>query len=131
MNGSSPKAVIDTNIIFMAWYNPLGKCADVLRYAREGRAELFSPDSVREEIIRVFRKNNFSEEEIEDFVADLPVRWVDKEIYMKVINKTAVKHRADKPIEAVSIILNYGILSANKHFKNRLDINKLLEMIRK
>ncbi len=129
MNGSRIKIVIDTNIIFMAWYNPLGKCAEVLRKAKEGRLELFSPDSVKEEITRIFRKHNLTDKEIDEFINEIPVTWINKEIYMKVIKQTKIKHKADKPVEAVSLILNCKVLSADKHFKGRIDVNKLLEKL--
>ena len=115
----------------MAWYNPFGKCAEVFRRAREGKIELFSPDSVKEEIVRVFGKYGLGQEEIEEFLNDFPISWVDKEIYTKLIDKTKVKHKPDKPIEALSLILECGILSADKHFKNRADINELLRKLEK
>jgi len=123
------KLVIDTNTIFMSWYNPFGKCAEILRYAREGKIELFSTDSVREEIVRVFRRNGLKEREIQDFLVDLPISWVDKQIYVRFIEKTKVKHKADKPLEALSLVLNCEILSADNDFKNRLDLNKFLKRL--
>lgn len=120
------KIVIDTNIIFMAWYNPFGKCADILRKAKEGKIELYAPESVKKEIIRVFERRNLVQDEINDFLEDFPINFVGQEIYTKIINRTKVKHIADKPVEAVALILNCRILSADHHFKNRIDINKLL-----
>jgi hypothetical protein len=122
------KIVIDINILFMAWYNPFGKCGRVLRKANENKIEIFAPDSVKEEIFRVLRREaKLTDWEIEDFLFDFEITWVEKEVYGKFLDKTKVKHKADKPIEALSLILNCGILSADYHFKNRLDINELLK----
>ena len=103
MSGSL-KVIIDTNIIFMAWYNPLGKCAEIIRKAREGKVQLFSPDSVKEEIIRVLKRYKLNE--IDEFLNNLPIIWESKEIYAKLISKTRVKHKADKPLEALALILD-------------------------
>ena len=128
------RVVIDTNIIFMAWYNPSGKCAEVLRKAREGKTELFASDSVKKEIIRLFKKNNFTDEEIKEYLGDFPINWIDKELYQDFLEKTKVKHKADKPIEALALVLNCGILTADRHFdnvKNKINIDELLAELEK
>lgn len=131
MSGSQiKKIVIDTNIIFMSWYNPFGKCADVLRAANEGKIELFAPDSVREEIIRALKKHNILQEEIQEFLRNLPINWIERDIYENLLDRTKVKHKADKPVESVSLMLDCGILSADHNFKDRVDVNKLLEELK-
>ncbi len=50
-----------------------------------------------------------------------------KELYKDYIGKTKVKHKAYKQLEALSLALNCKILSADKHFKNRVDVNEILE----
>ena len=60
----------------------------------------------------------------------LPVELqVEKEVYNRFLDKTKVKHKSDKPIEALSLVLDCEILSADYHFKNRIDINKLLKSL--
>ena len=127
----SLKIVIDTNIIFMAWYNPFGKCAEVIRKARQNKIQLFSSDSVKKEILVVFKRHGLNEEEIKEFLDDIPITWIEKEVYESVLDKTKVKHKADKPVEAVALILECGVLSANKHFKDAKNIDELLEDIDK
>ena len=39
------------------------------------------------------------------------------------------QERPDKPIEALAKTINCGVLSADKHFKDRINIDKLLEKI--
>ena len=127
------RVVVDTNIFFMAWYNPEGKCAKIQKKSRDGKIILYSPDSVRKEIVRVFQRHNQSDEQIESFLNDFPTIWIGKEIYDEYLDKTQVKHKADKPVEALSLALKCGILSADNHFryiKNLMDIDKLLEELK-
>ena len=121
------KLVVDTNTLFMSFYNPRGKAARIIEFAIEGRLELFSPESVKDELFEVIKREfGFPEFHINFLIDSLPIKWVGKEIYKEAINKTEVKHKADKPVEALALILNCEILSADEHFKSRIDINKLL-----
>jgi predicted nucleic acid-binding protein len=135
MNGSKqiPKIVIDTNAIFMALYNPLGKAGRIFDLANKEKINLFSTDTVRLEIIRVLKRElKWEDELINEKVNSLPIIWVEKDIYSNLLNKTKVKHKADKPIEALSLVLNCDILSADEHFKdlkNRADIDRLLKSL--
>ncbi len=122
--------VIDTNILFMAWYNPSGKCAEVLKRAGKGSLEIYVPDSVKKEIFSVLKREALlSVQEIEDFLSDFEINWVDEDIYRKFLDKVKVKHKPDKPVEAAALALGCGILSADYHFKNRIDIDNLLKNI--
>lgn len=128
MNGGKTRVVIDTNVIFMAIYDTNSKAGRVIELANKDKIGLFSTDSVKKELFRVLKRElDFSEDKIEFIIGNLPITWIDKEIYKRALDKTKVKHKADKPIEALAIILDCGILSADKHFKNRVNINKLLE----
>jgi len=132
MNGSNKilKIVIDTNVLFMSLYNPNGKAGKIIDSANEGKLELFSPESVKIEILRVLKREmDLSESELDFIIESLPVKWIEESIYSEALGKTKVKHKADKPIEALSLILDCGILSADYHFKNRIDINKLLKSL--
>ena len=133
MNGSNfEKVVIDTNIIFMALYNPYGKAGEIIKFAFSNKIKLFSTDSVKEEIIRVLKREmNLSDIEINKIIPSLPITWINREIYINKLKNTKVKHKPDKPIEALAITLNCGILSGDKHFKDRIDINILLENLRR
>ncbi|MBS3079831.1 PIN domain-containing protein [Candidatus Pacearchaeota archaeon] len=130
MNFFLNKIVIDTNILFMAWYNPFGKCGEVLRKANKGEIKIFAPDSVREEIFRVFRREaNLMDLEIEEFLFDFEINWVGKNVYEKFLDKVKVKHKPDKPVEATALALNCGILSADNHFKEKINIDELLDSL--
>ena len=133
MNGSL-KAVIDTNVIFMALYNPESKAGKIIQYAVEGKIHLFSTDTVKEEIKRVLKRElSYTEEELNSTIESLPIAWIGKEIYFSFLPQTKVKHKPDKPIEALSLVLGCGILSADEHFKNvrsLLDVNEFLKKIR-
>jgi predicted nucleic acid-binding protein len=129
MNGSDEKRfVIDTNVVFMSLYDGESKAARLIKFDNCGKIKLFSPESVKKEISLVLeREMDFSEEEILFILDSLPITWIKKEFYREFINKTKVKHLPDKPVEAVSLMLNCGILSADYDFKDREDINKLLK----
>ncbi len=133
MNGYINKAVIDTNVIFMALYSRQSKAGKIIQYALEGKIKLYATDTVKEEIKRVLKRElYFSDEEINKTITSLPVTWIEKHIYESALDKTKVKHFLDKPVEALSLILNCGILTANKkHFKERIDVDKFLKEIEK
>lgn len=133
MNGSQIKAVIDTNVIFMAVYEPNSKAGNIINAALNNKIKLYSPDSVKEEICRVLKRElNFTDDEIKEIIFSLPIIWIEKEIYKDFLEKTKTRHKPDKPVEALSLVLNCGILSANKeHFKERIDVNVLLKELEK
>ena len=132
MNGSKeiPRVVIDTNVIFMALYNPLGKAGRIFDLAIRNKINLFSTDTVKIEIARVLKRElRWEDDLIDKKINELPITWIEKEIYSDFLEKTRVKHKADKPLEALSLVLSCEILSADEHFtalKNRADIDKLL-----
>jgi len=132
MSGSreAPKIVIDTNAIFMALYNPFGKAGKILDLANREKINFFSTDTVKVEIARVLKRElKWEDNLIAKKISELPVVWIEKDFYSTFLDKTRVKHKADKPLEALSLALNCEILSADEHFKlakNRGDIDKLL-----
>lgn len=130
-NDVGEKFVIDTNVIFMSLYNPESKAGKLIQLAEQGKIALFSPDIVEEELKRTLKKElNLNDKEIRYILDSLPLTWIGREFYKEHIKKTEVKHRADKPLEALSLLLNCRILTADKHFKKRVDINEILEKSR-
>ncbi len=133
MNGILIKIVVDTNILFMAIYNETGKADKILQLAAKNKIILFTPISVKEELSNVLKREfDWSDEEIENDIEELPIKWIEKELYEPILEMTKVKHKADKPIEATALLLNCGILSADEHFKNikqKIDIDVLLKQV--
>lgn len=130
MNGSLIKLVIDTNIIFMSLYDSSSKAAKIIELAEKNKLQLFSTDSVKEELIRVLKRElNFNDKQIEVNINKLPITWVEKEVYQEFLDKTKVKHKPDKPVEALALVLNCGILSADNDFKDRLNVDELLDRL--
>ena len=132
MNGFEKiKLVIDTNIIYMSLYNPNNKAGEVINKALENKITLYSPDSVKEELKKVLKRElKLSDDEIKQIIESLPINWIEKEIYLPAINQTKVKHKPDKPIEALAIILNCRILTADTDFNNikqKINVNEVLE----
>jgi len=135
MNGSENiKLVIDTNIIFMSLYNPESKAGLIIEKAIENKIILYSPDSVKQELKKVLKRElGLLEEEIKQIINSLPIIWIEKEIYLPVMDKTNVKHKPDKPIEALAIILNCRILTADtdfNHIKQKINVNEILEELK-
>lgn len=57
----------------------------------------------------------------------MPITWINKEIYSSQLKNTKANHKFDKLLEDLARTLNLGVLSADKDFKDRPNINKLLE----
>lgn len=136
MSGIQTKFVIDTNVLFMGINNRERKSGKILDAATENKIDLFAPISVREELQRLLKKKFYwlSNDKVEFITESLPITWIEKEIYDSKISETKVKHKADKPIEALALVLNCQILSADEHFKNieqKIDIDDLLAELEK
>jgi len=122
------RLVIDTNALFMSLHNPFGKAAKIISLANQEKIILFSPESVKAELFNVMKREfKITEEEIIFVIESLPVKWVEESIYMELLDKTEVKHKPDKPVEAVALLLNCEILTANYHFKKRADIDEIIK----
>jgi len=72
---------------------------------------------------------NFSDAEVNFIIDALPIIWIEREIYKSFINKTKVKYKPDKPVEALSLVLGCGILSADSDFKKTININELIKRL--
>ena len=117
----------------MSIYDRNSKASKIIEVALENKINIFAPISVKNELINVLKREfNWRDDKTDFIVESLPVKWIEKEIYELVLEKTTVKHKPDKPVEAVAIILDCGILSADSDFKGNkriIDIDELLEKI--
>ena len=127
MNGLI-KIVADTNVFFMAFYNIKNKASALLNAAIEGKVVIFSPDTVREELKRVLiRELDFTEDMTESSITHLPAIWVGKEVYESCMEKASIiKHKPDRPVLAVALALNCGIITAD--FKDFKPAKKLVKL---
>lgn len=128
MNGSL-RVVADTNVYFMFFYNPESKAGKLIGHAIANRIEIFSPDTVKEELKRVLvRELDFGEAQAITFISYLPVRWINREIYEKfMIKAEVVKHKSTRL--ALALALSCGIITANtKDFKPARKIVKIWEI---
>jgi predicted nucleic acid-binding protein len=103
----------------MALYNPMGKSGKLIKAAIENHIELFSPDSVKEEIKRlVIQRLDFDEVETNNIIEALPTKWIHKELYDDFMGSAKIlPHASDRPILATALLLGCGIITANrKHF---------------
>ena len=93
MNGSRIKAVADTNFLFMNIYNRNSKAGKIIDAAIDKKIELFAPDTVKTELERVLKREfSFTQEEIGGAFENLPIQWIEKEVYGSSLQKTTVKH---------------------------------------
>ena len=134
------RVVVDTNVFYIAFYNPSSKAMRVLNYAIENKLSIFSPDTVREELSRLLISDfAFDTNEKNTIIESLPVQWVGKEFYANHMKGTdVIVHKPDRPLLACALGLRCGILTANiKHFKPARkvvtvwDINELLKELSK
>lgn len=137
---SGLRVVVDTNVFFMYIYRSDSKAGDVIRAALKGKITITSADSVKEELIALLkRKFDLTDLETENVIDNLPVEWYGREIYFPLMSQTAqMPHKPDRPLVALALLLNCGVLSANyRHFRHvdKLikvwDIDELLEVIKK
>jgi putative PIN family toxin of toxin-antitoxin system len=113
------RAVIDTNVIFSALYNLKSNAGRLLLLAIEDKIELFSPNYVKEELSRILKqKLQYTQEQIEQTVLSLPIRWVEDEIYAEFLEdaRMAIDHVKDVPVLACAMALHCDIISGDKHF---------------
>ena len=112
--------VIDTNVLFMGLEYPERKAGQILTAASEERISLVSPSYVMDELYGVLKRNTERPEWWLDFVlGSLPVDWYPEEIYLSFMEKAKIiSHEPDRPLVALAMLLNCGILSANyRHFQ--------------
>lgn len=117
-NGSRTEVIVDTNVYFMSLWNPSGKAARLMLAGIQGTINLFSPDTVKEELIRLVKRKGFSKDETVDAILHFPVMWIDRLIYEDFMEaSSAIKHKPDRPVLAAALALGCGIITANrKHF---------------
>jgi predicted nucleic acid-binding protein len=111
--------VLDTNIIFSGIYNLDSNAGKVLLLAAEGKAELLSPEHVKDELMVILiKKLRFSEPEVEEIISFLPIKWIEKELYTDTEAKASsmISHRRDVPVLACALSLGVDIISGDKHF---------------
>jgi len=113
------KCIIDTNILFSALYNLNSNAGDLLILAAYNKITLYAPEFTKEELIRILKdKLHYSNKEILDSIAALPVTWIENDLYSMNLEraKEFIDHDTDIPIVACSLTLNLDIVSGDKHF---------------
>ncbi|MHA1590065.1 MAG: PIN domain-containing protein [Candidatus Njordarchaeales archaeon] len=111
------RAIIDTNVIFSALYNPRSSPGIILLSAIEGLIKLIAPESVKDEIIQILKeKLEFSDEEAHSIISSLPIEWVEKEVYEDYLAEARemIRDETDAPLIALHLITNYPIITGDK-----------------
>jgi predicted nucleic acid-binding protein len=112
------RIIVDANVLYSALYKPQGVCGTILLAAIDGFCELFSPDSVREEIRRNLVENlSMTEQETLRLISALPLAWVPREAYEENINRAVslLTHEEDAPVLATSLATHLPVLSGDRH----------------
>jgi predicted nucleic acid-binding protein len=112
------RVIVDANVLYSALYKPQGVCGTILQAAIDGFCELFSPDSVREEVQRNLVENlSMTEQETLRLVSALPVEWLPREAYEERVNRAVslLTHEEDAPVLAASLATHLPILSGDRH----------------
>ncbi len=112
------RIIVDANVLYSALYKPQGVCGTILQAAIDGFCELFSPDSVREEVRRNLIENlSMTVQETLRLVSALPVEWVPREAYEESINRAVslLTHEEDAPVLAASLATHLPVLSGDRH----------------
>ncbi|MHA1488655.1 MAG: PIN domain-containing protein [Promethearchaeota archaeon] len=114
--------VIDSNILFSAFYNIKGlerRLLDLL--IEKDEIQLFAPDIFWDEIKRnLIKKLGYNKDTINVLISKFSIIKVSQEKYNEYINraKELIPHEEDFPFIATSLFLNCPIWSGNKkHFK--------------
>ncbi len=112
------RVIVDANILYSALHKPQGVCGTILQAAIDGSCELFSPDSVREEVRRNLVENlSMTEQETLRLISALPVDWIPREVYEERIDRAVslLTHEEDAPVLATSLATHLPILSGDRH----------------
>ena len=116
------RIIVDANVLYSALYKPQGVCGAILQAAIDGFCELFSPDSVREEVGRNLAENlSMTEQETLWLVSALPVEWIPREAYEEKINRAVslLTHEEDAPVLAASLTTHLSVLSGDRHLHSK------------
>ena len=109
-------------------YRSDSKAGDIIKAAIQGKISIASTDTVREELSELLkRKFDLTEEEFQNFVTELPVEWYGREIYSPLMEGTKqMPHESDRPLVALALLLECGILSAN--YTDFRHVSKLIKV---
>ncbi len=112
------RVIVDANILYSALYKTQGVCGTILQAAIAGSCQLFSPDSVREEVRRNLVENlSMTEHETLRLITSLPVEWIPREAYQGRMHRAVslLTHAEDAPVLAASLATHLPIISGDRH----------------
>lgn len=120
--------IIDTNVIFSAYYKPSSKPGIIIMLAIHDKIRLIAPISVKEEIKdKLIQKLRFTEAEARIIISALPIQWIDEEVYSEEIPyaKRIIRDKTDAPLIALHLISGYPILTGDKEILNAKGITAI------
>ena len=122
--------LVDSNVIFSALYKIASIPGLIIYLGILKKIKLLSPESIRDEIIRILKyKLAYSDKEVDFTLNVLDIEWIPKEVYEREIKKFAdlLKDYEDKSLLACAVNLNMPIVSGDKDFQ-RKEVKKLAQI---
>ena len=122
--------IIDTNIVFSAYYNPKGLERRILdTILKKDQIQSFAPDIFFEELFRNFEeKLGYSRTQLLKIFQELEIIKVEYKEYKKLIPaaEKLIVHKNDVPFLAVALLKKCPIWSGNvNHFKHLRNSEKI------
>lgn len=122
-NGSKDlKAIVDTNIIYSALYNPRGTCGKIILMVVGREIQPSSTDMVKEELFLNLKRNlGMTNGEASKVISSLPVEWMPRELYGDKMEEalSPIAHKSDAPTLALALATRSPIISGDRHFQIR------------
>jgi predicted nucleic acid-binding protein len=109
--------IVDTNILFSAYYNPDSRAGSLIDLAMNDRVELCSPEHIRLELLEVLnRKLHYVGDHLLEAVVSLPVRWVDRAVYDDGLGAAmkVVMDESDASLLALASIMGCEIVTGDE-----------------
>lgn len=120
-NGSAQKKIIlDTNVIYSALYKPEGVCGRIILSGTNPLVKLYSVDFAKEELrTNLERKMGLSEEKIDIIISALPLDWIPRGVYSRLLKRAIriVGNQQDSPFVAASLATGIPLVTGDRHLQ--------------
>lgn len=120
-NGTAKKkAILDTNVIYSALYKPEGVCGRIILSGTSLLVKLYSIDFAKEELrINLELKMGLSKEQIDLIISALPLEWIPREVYSRLLGRAMgiVRNQQDSPFVAASMATGFPLVTGDRHLQ--------------
>ncbi|MEQ9714945.1 MAG: PIN domain-containing protein [Candidatus Asgardarchaeia archaeon] len=114
------KAVIDTNVIFSAAYDPFSLAGKLIFAALEGKVTLIAPEICKDELRRnLINKLNYFSKEVDTFISVLPIIWIPMSVYESLLEIAEKLIKGDDAhFVAVALLYDIPIITGDKKLQS-------------